>query len=195
MRKLNLFTLLALFTLVVTPVFAYDDPSISNLIKKSGVGAKQSEAVRVVKLIRYASAEANSPSLVSGDAVVYSTASDDGVTVALSTSSRDGAFAGIVVTTIPSSDASTGTSAGDDIGRRNWGWIVVHGPATAAINTAGRAITAGDVFVTSNDGTVSNVTAELGSIDALAAARTRHGGFFFDSQTTETTADVFVLAE
>lgn len=187
MRKHYLASLLAFVLLgVSTSAFAFSEPSSIGHNKRVR-GSDQHVDSKVFKLVRNGVIGAQGISMVSGDAVIYDTTSDDGVTVALTTTSADGAFAGICVTAIPSSDGTTTTtSALDDIGRRNWGYIQVHGRALAKVSAGGQnAAAPGDLFITSGDsGAVTTMlrvagtnttTTELGKI---AQGR---GGFFYDA--------------
>lgn len=195
MRKLSFFLILALFvtTLGVGSAWAVGDPN-SIGIKKRTTGARQGEAVRVFKLVRHSASTPNDAGIVSEDVVVYDTISDDGITVRLTTTSNDGAIAGIAVMTIETSDATTGTSAFDDEGRRNWGYILVHGPMTAsigagAINAAG----VGAPFITSSD--AGQVTGFQGAPPTGDLDNEASGGFFMDAATSGTAVDVFVELE
>lgn len=194
MRKLNLFFFALLLTFGLSvPAFAYDNPEYANYKVLRGEGGRVSDTVRLVKLVRNSNAGPSTASVSSRDAVIYDVTSDDGVSITLTTTSADGAFAGIACTSIPSSDATAGNSAGDDEGRRNWGWIVVHGKADAKV-TAGGTNGAGvkQVFITSTDSgaiTGPNTADAIGSGKVYSAG----GGFFFDAaDTTSTSVEVFV---
>lgn len=216
MRKFILSLAAFIFAAGITSqAFAYDDASFKAWHNKSmeSEAAGQGTPVRVLKFVHYASADANATSLLSGDVVVYDTVSDDGVTVTRSITSGDGAIAGIVVTTIPSCDNTTATSAQSDRGRRNWGWIIVHGPATATISAGGtNAHAIGDPFIVSRDeGRITALENIIISTDSSVVYNSAHlralwlrqvkaagnsGGFFQDtSDGTSTTADVFVRIE
>lgn len=208
MRKL--YSILLALAFVSTSAWALDDPSYRNVVKIQSTGQIQGEAVRVIKLVRYPSVDADAASLVSGDAVRYSLLSDDGVTVHQSGVSGDGAFAGIICTTIPSDDTTGTTSSFDDAGRRNWGWMVTNGYAIAKVSAGGtNGHAAGDPFIMSRDGgaitTLENITASRDSAvnesaasfnskmlrQAQAAGST--GGFFFDAAVAaDTAAEVYV---
>lgn len=194
----KLFSIVAILGFVATSAYAIDEPTFNNQVKLRGVGAKQAEATRVVKLVRYAENTQDAPSLTSGDAVVYSIVSDDGVSVVRTTTSWDNAFAGIVATTIQSSDSASTGSAADDIGRRNWGWIVTHGPTVADASAGGtNAHAAGDPFGTSSDATAVTSFAAVNTNSAAIQKRTAgKGGFFLDAgDGTTTSYEVFVMAE
>lgn len=197
MKKLYSLFLAALLVAVSVPAFAIDDPTFANYIKKRAEGAKFADASRGVRLVRFSNNGLNASSLVSGDAVVWDTVSDDGVSVRTTTTSADGAFAGIVCTTIPTSDASTGTSAYDDLGRRNWGWIVVEGFMTARATAGGtNGNSAGDIFITSTDSGVITTLENAGgnsTANQIQRAVRGRGGFFFDAgDGSSTTYEVYV---
>lgn len=202
----KLFLILSALAIVITPAYALDDASFRDVIRLNADGGSQGEATRVIKLVRFASRDADTASLASGDAVRYSLISDDGVTVEKTFTSADGAFAGIVAMTIPSADGSS-TSLRDDIGRRNWGWIVVNGPTTATVSAGGtNNNAAGDRFYTSRDaGKVAGLEEVSLSADLTTPALWRahvtnqlkkagnSGGFFMDAADgSSTSVDVYV---
>ena len=208
MKKLILSVFLMFGILVSSQAFAIDDPGFSTAIKKQSVGASQGDPVRVVKLVRFSNRGPNVSSLVSGDAVVYDQISDDGVSVNTTTTSADGAIAGIVCTTIQTAEGSS-VNAYEDRGRRNWGWIVVHGPMTATVGAGGtNEATVGSAFFTSVDAaritswetSDTDGVAVTGETNAVINNRTRvattSGGFFMDTVgNTDTTVDVFITLE
>lgn len=197
MRKL-----IALILLTITfggVAFAYDDPANEGTILGTR-GGQQGTAVRDYKLVRFAStSQAASVQTISvGEVVVYDTVSDDGITIRRTTTSGDGAIAGVVVTAIQSSDASSGTSAQDDAGRRNWGYIQVHGPCSVNVITGGGdgGISAGDVLITSRDSGMAatlTTTDKTGGAGSYVGIRGR-GGFFLDAPAAGT-GTVFVELE
>lgn len=183
--------LLALVMLAGTS-FAFVNPPDPDIIaEKKGVsGKKVWEQAAVVLLVRNAHAGlSGTMNILSEDAVIYDTNSDDGVTVRLTTTSADGALAGIAVTAITSSDAATGTAASDDWGRRNWGYILVHGKCTAKAVAGGTNVNAvKDAFMTSTDSgaITSNELFPSSANGILSAYRAAvgSGGFFYDACTT-----------
>ena len=192
-------------SVLLAPVAAYavPEPTFETWSTKSSQVGKQGNPVRVLKLIRMASRDANTVSAASGDVVVYDKTSDDGVTVAHTTTSADGAIAGILATSVATADGAS-TKAQDDAGHRNWGWMVVHGPMTANVIAGGtNGNSAGHRFITSRDTAAVSTFEDLGTftVDAAAveqATRTAGstGGFFYDAaDTTSTTVDVFVELE
>lgn len=202
MRKYFLIALSAILATSGVAFAAIDQPTGVGEIKKVR-GSDQSEQTRVFKLVRNPDRSQNGATIVSGDAVVYSLISDDGISITRTTTSADGAFAGIAVTNIPTSDASVSGGVWDDVARRNWGYIQVHGMTTANITAGGAAnCTAGDAFITSTDaGQISclqNVSAALeqGQLN-VAVRRNAKGGFVYDAPAaaTDTTIEVQVEKE
>lgn len=195
--------------------FAYDSPSFDGWTDKSKDRAQQGNPVRVLKLVRNSSQTVNAGVISTESAVVYDTISDDGVTVRMASASADGAFAGIAVTQIQTADTAGAARAQDDAGKRNWGWILVHGPTTVlaiAGGTNGHGV--GDPFITSDDaGTVTSlelagtnyasgvfsgtgVSLDNSTIRREIKAGVSNGGFFMDvASATATTYDVFVNVE
>lgn len=187
---------LAVFLAASGVAYAVSTPDDPGIIKDV-VGASQDTTVKVFKLVRYPKRGQNDTSLAVNDVVVYDTNSDDGVTVTTSTVSADGSIAGIVVTTIQTADGNSTTAAGDN-GRRNWGYIQVHGRTTAKVTAAGTGgHSAGDPWFTSTDaGAVCGIQSSVSLSTGLAKKISARGGFFFDDAVTaDTTADVFVNLE
>lgn len=195
----KILSLMAVAILVSGVAFAYPEPTMEGARKVNNLANDQKSAYREIKLVRWNGI--NLPWPTSGDALVYDLNSDDGVTVKFTTTSADGGFAGICVTQIPSVD-SVGPNFGDDAGRANWGYIVIHGPANANVTAGGtNANGAGDAFITSTDsgkiaglrdpaGT-SNVT-QIGLVQAVRGT----GGFFMDAaDSSSTQVEVFVENE
>lgn len=202
MRKLKLFLVLA-FTFTLSGVaYAIPEPTYETAEKLQSTGSKQGTPYRDVKLVRLSNQAQNGTAVVSGDVVKYDTVSDDGISVALVAASADGAIAGIAVTSIQTNDRTVVNSAYDDAGGRNWGWIIVHGPAVAKVSAAGsNSATIGDPFITSND-SGSIATFEISSNDTTTIITNNMkksvavGGFFFDTVAVgDTTAEVFVKLE
>lgn len=180
--------------------YAINDPSFGAWENKSRATG-DAHPVRVLKMVRNQERGQNGSSLSSGDAVSYSTVSDDGITIGVSTVSAEGAFAGILCTTIPTGD-SNATSFQDDRGRRNWGWVIVHGPANATVTAGGtNGHAAGDPMITSaDDGVVTTLEFRAGATVVSSAELNKAvrgvKGFFLDAATAaNTTEEVFVVAE
>lgn len=212
--KKSLLVLIALLVTTFSGVSFADSPpetTFQSAQKKMMAGQEQGTPTRILKLVRYASGDPSSPSTASGDAVTYSLISDDGVTIAYTATSADGAIAGILATIIESADG-TSVVAQDDAGRRNWGWMVVHGPMTGRSVAGGtNAHSAGDPFYTSRDagaitslettfmssdqGGSSNAGLDLLHVNERKAAVSK-GGFFMDAADGTTTRwDIFVMLE
>ena len=183
---------------------AVPDPNFSTWIVKRQTGGKQSDSVRVIKLVRLSTVNPNGTSVVSGDVLVYDTVSDDGVSVRLTTTSADGAIAGIACTAIATSDnVGTINSAADHVGGNNWGYIVVHGPANAKVSSGHAAnFAVGDRFITSGDSgaigepqTIQGAVT-LANLNEAAVTAQKTGGFTFDAGTVgDTSIEVFVNLE
>lgn len=202
MKKL-IFSLLS-FVVISSQAFAFTNPPEPTVIaEKKGVsGRKQGDQAAVVVLVRNSHSAPSTATINSGDAVVWDTNSDDGVTVRHTTTSADGAFAGIAVTAILSSDATSGTSAQDDAGLRNWGYILVHGKTHANVTaggTNGQAI--GGAMITSTDaGKVTSIeqitTNDPTGLRPYVRAIGNRGGFFYDAaDTSSTSVEVQVTLE
>lgn len=197
----KLFALFALVMFSASVAYA-DEPSFETTMIKRQAGSRQAAPVRVIKLVRFVAQGPDVASVLSGDVVVYSTVSDDGVSIDRTTVSADGAVAGIACTTIRTSDSTGSASAQDDAGRRNWGWIVVHGPMTAKVSAGGtNGHAAGDMWITSTDsgaitGVVnSTVTTGASTNEVVKIARGKGGFFFSAANASSTTAEVFVSLE
>ena len=175
---------------------ALGEPTYESYQVKVNATQKRGEPVRTLKLVRFSATDLNTATLSSESVVIYDTTSDDGVSVSTTATSNDGAIAGVVATgvTIPTADSTATTKASDDAGRRNWGWIVVHGPTTARVTAGGsNSHSVGDPIVTSSDrGAITGYSgASLANVQRHA-----DGGFFLDAAgATDTTAEVFVMLE
>lgn len=166
-------SLIALCAISGVAFSATNVPTDVGMLKRQE-GTSQDTPVRVYKLVRYATEGANQASLNSGDAVTWDQLSLDGLTVRIGTNSLDGGFAGIVAATILTYDTLTqgGTTAGDDNGRRNWGYITVNGgPVFANITAGGTNGNAyGDIVILSNDAGKVTTIISLDSASALGTA-------------------------
>lgn len=200
--KSLLLSLIALLVVSGTSFAMINTPTKNGIVLRSE-GGKQNESVVVYKLVRYGtflgpSGSGIAPSLVSGDAVVWDTNSADAISVRTTTTSADGAFAGIVAATIVSADTTQSTSgnAEDDNGRNNWGYIAVHGgPIYANITAAGANVPAvGDMLITSVDAGKVSTTAFNTSTTAASVTNAEinrivkgYGGFFFEAPSASAT--------
>lgn len=205
MKNAKYLVLIGLLLAIGVGVANAGEPQFADWYNKSKYaqqGGKAGDANTVVlQYVRFGDNDQDNTFISSGDVVVYDTNSDDGVTVRLTTTSNDGAIAGILATAISTSDNTTGTSWRDDWGRRNWGWIVVHGMTRANCTVAGtNGVAAGGAFVTSADaGQVTGLEpsgAAVAGNGVTNAARTARGGFFMDAADTSSgKMDVYVLLE
>lgn len=198
MKKSFMFLMASLLMYSGIAFAGYAEPSYS-ANKINNKADNQKEAYREIMLVRFGEDGVNGASIASGDAVVWSTVSDDGVTVAFTTTSADQAFAGIACTAIQTADSVDATVYSDDAGRRNWGYIVVYGKADANVTAGGQSgATVGTSFITSTDsgkitGMQTGTTTAIEPAIRQAAAR---GGFFFDTASAAATVvEVFVKAE
>lgn len=201
MKKLSFLFILAL-VLGAGQAYAIDEPTIRGWKNKSDQAQHTWDQTTILKFVRNGQMGANTTSIQSGDAVVYSAFSDDGVSVMLTTTSADGGFAGIAVTPIPTCDQSSVTTWRDDIGRRNWGWVLVHGKTFAKVTAGGsNGHAAGDFFITSADsGAITTISNRANATLPVTAGGAREiaasGGIFLDAATAANTVEeVFVRAE
>lgn len=202
MKKLMIVALLFASAFVGKVAFAGIPEPDNAGIKLRLTGDVQTDPVRVYKLVRNASRDANTGGIASTDVCVYNVISDDGVTVTLTLTSADTTVAGIAVTAIATSDAvGSDQSLAGDWGRRNWGWIQVYGPTFARVKAGGtNGHVAGGIWYTSSDlGCVTGVTtlaADSGSVTTAQKTASARGGFFFDAVTVANTQEeVFVNLE
>ena len=171
-----------------------NDPTFAEAFRQQGT--KQNNPYRVVRLVRFSTQSANAI-VNSGDAVVWDTVSADGVTVRLTTTSGDNAFAGIAAATISSPDTANSATALDDIGHRNWGWITISGLADANTSAGGtNGNSNGDFFVTSSDSgkiTTVKLSATTTATESQVKALMGVGGIFLQAADgTSTKYKVYV---
>lgn len=193
MKKLTLMALGLLGIVALSAnAYAVNVPADEPQILKRGIGGKEFQPVRVYKLVRYAERMVVGTGLVSGDVVVYDINSDDGITVNVTTTSADAAVAGIAAMTIQTGDNSTApTSAADDYGRRNWGYILVHGPMTMNVAAGGtNAPSAGDPWITSADAGKGCSFAPTSAVATTALTKKlgNRGGFFYNAPAAADTS-------
>lgn len=148
-KLISLFTLLALLSGVA---YAYDADGNAN-VKREIAGAPGYLAYREYQLVRWAenAASPTGGNLSAGDVVVADCVSDDGITIAVisSTNSTD-AVRGVVVSSTIQSSEVTGTTAITDFGRRNWGYIQVKGLCTTVNMISGPAVAGGSLVASSS---------------------------------------------
>lgn len=170
-----------------------DEPTYSTYSIKKNAGGDRIVPVRVLKQVRFSSQNQNGPDVAVGNVLVYDTNSNDGVSVRLTTTSGDAAIAGIAATIIQTAD-NTQPALADSNARRNWGWIVVHGPATATVDGAGGASAGNPWMASADSGEVMTPVLGTGGNYDNAARRQRLGGFFMGTPA-DGEADVFVQLE
>ena len=144
MKRIALVTLSVLLIAAMASIgycVPQPDGDNNNLMIKAPQGGTPGKPTVVIKLVRYARINANSPTLSSGDVVIWDTNSADGITVSACQTSGDSKVAGVLVTSLQTIDAQYSPS---NITTRNWGYMAVSGRVLA--NVSG-AITAGDMLV------------------------------------------------
>lgn len=189
----KLISLLAIGLMLSGVSFAYDSPTDNGQILTNSTGGGQATPIKVYQLVRYGAREQNTATLASGSTVVWDTVSKDGVTIALTTTSGNGAVAGVTVTQIFTGNGG-GTSASDDAGRRNWGYVQVYGPVDATVTAGGvGGVTAGAPAITSSSsGSVGSF--DLNNSDATKPAA--EFGYFMEGPAdgSDTSVKIFVQA-
>ena len=211
MKRIYLALLTALAVGLVSSIaYAVSPPDPQDEgMRKRITGAKQGLVTKVFVLVRNRDNSANGTGLVSGDVVVWDANSADGITVTTTTTSGDNAIAGILVTTLATGDQAGATSADDDHGRKNWGYIQVYGPALASLTASGaNSASAGDLFITSTDAAqvttlefaVHNSNDSIGdnslnSLENMVRAAAGSGGYFITAPSARTLSEVFIRLE
>lgn len=200
MRYINKLALLVLLAVMVSgnAFAAFTNPPEASIdARKEGLdGRKMGSQPVVIILVRNSLTGINQVGIASEDAVVYDTNSDDGVSVKLTTVSADGALAGIAVTTILTSDAATGTTAYDDYGRRNWGYVLVHGKCTAKVTAGGtNGNVVGAPFITSTDSgaittyySFDSAVTVADRVNTVLRIGSNKGGFFYNTADGSSTS-------
>ena len=210
MKKILIVLTLLSFLFGGGVAYAVDSPVEPGVIKRI-TGASQDTTYRAYKLVRFGMTQQDTASISADSLVIWDVVSDDGVTISETTLSGDGAIAGIVATTIQTSDNRSGTSAADDAGRRNWGYVQVEGKSTVRVLAGGtNNHSAGDMFITSTDAsratslervsfdtsgatTVARATVNNDYVTRQLKAAGSRGGFFLDpASATRTTEEVIL---
>lgn len=140
MRRI-LFLALAIVLLAGSAQAATPYPDGNNILYAQQ-GGDNDKPTRTVVRVRYGLADPNSPTLTSGDVVVWDTTSADGITVSACIASNDSAIAGVLVTPLQTADATSVVQSA-----RNWGYIAVQG---YALVNASNEISAGDAIMGSD---------------------------------------------
>lgn len=141
-RLITVISLVALAFLLAVPSYAasnYGTDSADIVGKFRGPNGVSPTSV--IYKVRYGNAYKDSPSLTSGDVVVWDTNSADGYTISACITSNDASFAGVLVTSIGTAD-----SANINVDEGNVGYICVEGFCNAYVN---KDATAGEPLITS----------------------------------------------
>lgn|SRR3990167_590068 len=174
-----------------------------------GQGKYDSDPHKIFRFVRYVSPnEEGKDTIVSADFVVIwdtGASGDDAVTVTTTVISQDTRVAGILVTDIlPPISTDTITTAANDIGKRNWGWVQTYGLAEGFLSNTGADAVAGQALGT------SSITGEIATyvvsgdevLDWMTqtAVSSRpylgNAGFFYDSSTAgDSNVQVFLKCE
>ena len=123
MKKIFGLFLIALLAFGVVSAMA-EAPASDNYEIFGQGGALGISAPTKVVSVRYAMSSANSHTLESGDCVIWSTNSHDGITISACVTSNDPAFAGVLVTSVLTAEGSGNSVSRSD---RNWGKMAVSG--------------------------------------------------------------------
>jgi len=132
MKKIVILALVGLFAFgcvaIAEPAPASDNVCYElNTAGASGI----SPATKVVA-VRYALSDPNTPSIASGDVLVWETTSGDGITISKAlVNSWQSTRAGIAVTAIQSADNQSTARR-----NRNWGYMAVEGYCLAKVDTS-----------------------------------------------------------
>jgi len=155
-----------------------------------GNGNFPSECYRTFRLVRYASCDPNTMHISPDSMVIWDTVSDDGVTVALTTTSGDSRVAGVAVSHILTADAA-GNTAAEDIGRRNWGYIQTYGLCQVSVDVCG-GFSVGEAIGTGST-EPGKVTGFATSVSSAAANGSGNAGFAMDSAAlSDNNVEVFL---
>lgn len=157
-KKILSLLLVGLLLLGGSTVFA-ESPILSNAIDESGFGGAEGKTpMTKIMRVRYGHAAANSPTLSSGDVMVWDTNSADGITVTACITDLPATFAGVLVQTCPTSDVG-GAFVGPGQSR-SWCYIATQGYCLAKVDTS-EAATGQALFPQGN--TLSSAFATDGS--------------------------------
>jgi hypothetical protein len=125
-------------------------------------GRYAGDAHRTFRLVRLGAASTTTwvsqSALTAGQLVIWDTTANpygaDGVTVTTTTTSQDSRIAGMIITAVPTPDANqlqgemVVTTASEDVGRPNWGWLQTYG-LSAQKATATEAVVVGNAIAAS----------------------------------------------
>lgn len=189
MRK-SLFVLLLMLGLSIPAHARLINEPTEIGVKEEGAGTA-SDGVRVFQLVRNPNQTAAGSPVVtimnSRDAVIWDVISDDNCTVnypdKVGVTTSNDALAGILVTSIPSSD--TTANAASQLSSLNWGYVQTYGKVVGSVDASG--ITLGQGFKASLS--AGNVVA--GAANAAGGAGGSFG-FALDTCASGGECDLFV---
>ncbi len=158
-----------------------------------GQAKYQFEAHKIFRLVHVSPGNNDADGIAAGSVVVWDDVLDDGVSVETTTTSGDGAVAGVLVTTVVSNDpdASANTLASDDAGlAANWGWLQTYGLYQDATANATSAITATEsICAGQTAGSISGWNAALSSTNSGIL------GCALDDFVASGTGDIFITCD
>lgn len=212
MKKLFIVALIALFVAGAIGVGYAVNPSGPGYAGDiSGQqGRYAGDAQRTFRLVRHGAGSTttwtSAAALTAGQIVIWDSTANpygaDGVTVTTTATTGDARVAGVIITAIPTRDASvssiqgtlTVTTASEDVGQANWGWLQTYGlsavkvttsPSTAITVAAGDAVGCG-----STTGTVNKFLA-----NASTASANGNAGFSYETIAAGSTGYIFLKCE
>lgn len=180
-RKIIALLIISLFIGGVASARNLDSPGIGD---KLGQGKFESDPHKIFRLVHYDQVTQGSGTLAADSIVIWDLTQDDGVTVTTTTTSWDSAVAGILVTQALTQETS-GNTAAQDRGKRNWAWLQTYGKSQVNLSTT-EDCTAGDVFGTSTtagEATIYEPSVADTGAKKIDAAQQGKAGFFYDNGT------------
>jgi len=148
---------------------------------------------RTFRWVRYVPTGATSisPSVSADSIMIWDLISDDGVTVTLTTTSGDGAVAGVVINDMLTPDLGTlGATAASDAGKRNWGWLQTYGLSSCNFFVSDAAAVVGRSFGTSTS------PGQATGFNSTVIPTGQAAGFVYDAVTGSATGvEVFIKCE
>ena len=122
-----------LFIAILALSVAHADEPAGAGYEIMGHGGQNGLSPRTLAIpVRYAREDANSPSLSSGDVVIWDVTSADGLTISACEADSDGTYAGVMISTIQTADIASTTRRGT----RNWGKMAIKGYCLAKCDTS-----------------------------------------------------------
>ena len=126
MKRILSIMLVALFMATSVVMAAPSGPGAPGEILGQGY---RGDPHRIFRLVHVSPDNNDSDGLAAGSVVCWDNSLDDGVSVELTTTSGDGAVAGVLVTAVISNDTAAAqiTASDDPSGNANWGWLQTYG--------------------------------------------------------------------